>query len=290
MARKKESHRGPRRKRMTRGGRLSAAKATRWVDQYKGKDIVAGYANWFGVDRLCAFIELRMLGVTTDPEREIQIKATIEAQTVARRRRQELHAQAELEQLPLDSDETFAFIARYTSGGAAYGITSEELADEASYLDDEDADIEHAIPPETGHFVGRSARLFGGSAMSRYDPSQTPDAAEWLDLDEQERLDRVERYHRRARIDLPNRTLHASIHVAVENQLAAEDEPAVRAFARLMKDGLSRHDAVHAIGSLVAEHIYDLLKLNDSPEALRARYYAALECLTAAQWRDGGGR
>jgi hypothetical protein len=48
--------------------------------------------------------------------------------------------------------------------------------------------------------------------------------------------------------------------------------------------------AGHAIGSLVAEHIYDLLKLNDSPEALRARYYAALECLTAAQWRDGGGR
>ena len=57
-----------------------------------------------------------------------------------------------------------------------------------------------------------------------------------------------------------------------------------------MKEGLSRHDAVHAIGSLVAEQIYDLLKLKDSPEALRARYYAALERLNAAQWRDGSGR
>jgi hypothetical protein len=125
--------------------------------------------------------------------------------------------------------------------------------------------------------------------MNRYDPSQAPDPVEWLDVDEQERLDRVERYHRRARIDLPNCTLHATIHVAVENQLAADYEPAVRALARLMKEGLSRHDAVHAIGSLVAEQIYDLLKLKDSPEALRARYYAALERLNAAQWRDGSG-
>jgi hypothetical protein len=62
MARKKKSHQAPRRKRMTRDGRLSAARATRWVDQYKGKDVVAGYANWFGVDLPCAVMELRLLG------------------------------------------------------------------------------------------------------------------------------------------------------------------------------------------------------------------------------------
>jgi hypothetical protein len=136
----------------------------------------------------------------------------------------------------------------------------------------------------------RPAELFGGSTMNRYEPTQAPDPADWLELDEQERLDRVEHYHRRARIDLPNGRLHATIHVTVENQLAAHDEPAVRALARLMKEGLSRHDAVHAIGSLVAEQIYGLLKLKDSPEALRARYYAALERLNAAWWRDGSGR
>jgi hypothetical protein len=289
MARKKKSQQTPRRKRMTRHGRLSAASAIRWVEQYKGKDIVAGYANWFGVDPLCAVIGLRMLGVTIDPEKEIQAKATIEARTVARRRRRELRAQAEPEQLPPDSDETVALIAGYTPGGAAYGITSEERADEASHFDDEDADIEHSIAPEAGHLGGRSAGLFGGSAMSRSDPSRTPDPSEWLDLDEQERLDRIERYHRRAGIDLPNRTLHARIHVAVENRLAAQDERAVRALARLMKEGLSRHDAVHAIGCLMAEQIYDLLKPDDTPEALGARYEEALERLTAAQWRDGSG-
>jgi uncharacterized protein DUF1841 len=191
---------------------------------------------------------------------------------------------------PSDSDETFAFIAGYTSAGAPYGITFEELGGELPYFDDEDAEIEQAVAPEASHLGGRWAELFGASVMNRYDPSQAPDPAEWLDLDEQERLDRVDRYHRSARIDLPNCTLHATIHVAVENQLAADDEPAVRALARLMKEGLSRHDAVHAIGSLVAEQIYDLLKLKDSPDALRARYCAALERLNAAQWRDGSGR
>ena len=125
--------------------------------------------------------------------------------------------------------------------------------------------------------------------MNRYDPSQTPDPGEWLELDEQERVDLVERYHRRARIELPNPTLHATIHVVVENQLALNDEPVVRAIARLRKEGLSRHDALHAIGSVVAEQIYDLLKLKDAPQTSRARYYAAIERLNAATWRDGSG-
>jgi len=275
---------------MTRDGRLSAARDTRWVDQYKGKDIVAGYANWFGVDLPCAVMELRLLGVTIDADRESRIKATIEARAAARKRRQELRAQAEPEQLPLDADETFAFIAGYTSGGAPYGISFEELGGEPLYLGDEGAEIEPAASTESGHFGSRSAEPLGGSAMNRYDPSQAPDPVAWLELDEQERLDRVERHHRRTRIDLPNLTLHATIHVAVENQLATHDERAVRAFARLVNEGLSRHDAVHAIGSLVAEQIYDSLKLKDSPEALRARYYAALERLTAARWRDGSAR
>ena len=125
--------------------------------------------------------------------------------------------------------------------------------------------------------------------MNRYDPSQLPDPGEWLELDKQQRVDRVERYHRRAGIDLPNPTLHAAIHAVVENQLALNDEPVVRALARLRKEGLSRHDALHAIGSVVAEQIYDLLQLKDTSETSRARYYAAIERLNATQWRDGSG-
>jgi len=127
--------------------------------------------------------------------------------------------------------------------------------------------------------------------MDRYDPEIAPDASDWLALDEDERLILVEEYHREARIALPKaaRRLHATIHAVVENQVALDDEPVVRALARLRKEGLSRHDAVHAIGSIVAEQIYDLLKLKDAPDAARIRYYAAIERLTAAGWRKNDG-
>jgi hypothetical protein len=130
-----------------------------------------------------------------------------------------------------------------------------------------------------------------GWLMDRYDPELAPDPNEWLELDEGERLLLVEDYHRDARIALPRkaRRLHATIHTVVENQLALNDEPVVRALGRLMKEGLSRHDAVHAIGSRVAEQIYDILKVNDTPEVSNARYYAAIERLTAAGWRNGDG-
>jgi hypothetical protein len=125
--------------------------------------------------------------------------------------------------------------------------------------------------------------------MDRYNPEAAPDPEQWLALDEGERIHLVESYHRDARVDLPKaaRPMHASIHVVIENQLASNDEPVVRALARLRKEGLSRHDAVHAIGSVLGEHIYDLLnKKEDSPQTSRARYYAAIERLTAGSWRD----
>jgi hypothetical protein len=126
--------------------------------------------------------------------------------------------------------------------------------------------------------------------MDRYNPDVAPDAEEWLASDEGERLLIVESYHRDARADIPKaaRRLHASIHVVVENQLASKDEPVVRALARLMKEGLSRHDAVHAIGCAVSETIYDRLKVKEAPETANARYYAAVERLTAATWREYG--
>jgi hypothetical protein len=124
-------------------------------------------------------------------------------------------------------------------------------------------------------------------AMERYDPEMAPAPEEWLALDEGERIVLIEAYHRDARIALrkPARKLHASIHTVVENQLALNDEPVVRAFARLRKEGLSRHDAVHAIGSVVAEWLYDLKKEQHTPDTARAHYYAAVERLTAATWR-----
>lgn len=44
--------------------------------------------------------------------------------------------------------------------------------------------------------------------------------------------------------------------LVAENQLAEAYLLAVEALARLRRDGLSRHDAVHAIGSVLAEHLW----------------------------------
>jgi len=115
---------------MTRNGRLSSAKATAWVTRYVGKNIVKGYANWFAVDLLCAVLELRMLGVAISPERETQIKASVEARAAAKKRIKKAARDAESHELYADSDGTFAYIVGYTPGGAAYGVRWEELGED----------------------------------------------------------------------------------------------------------------------------------------------------------------
>ena len=125
--------------------------------------------------------------------------------------------------------------------------------------------------------------------MEAYNPEHMSEPESWLELDEQERILLIETYHRGARIKLPNVTAHALLHAIVENQIALNLDPVVRAMHRLGKEGLTRHNAVHAIGSVVAEHLFDILKKNqnDDSAALQARYYAAVERLSAASWRRG---
>jgi hypothetical protein len=116
MPRKLKKHLPPRRKRMTRHGRLASAKATRWVEKYEGKNLIKGYANWFAVDLLCAVAELRMLGVEISEEREKQLRGTAEARAAEKNRLKEAAAQAEIENFYTDCDDTFAYIAGHTSG------------------------------------------------------------------------------------------------------------------------------------------------------------------------------
>ena len=126
--------------------------------------------------------------------------------------------------------------------------------------------------------------------MDHYDPQIAPAPKEWLALDEGERVFHVEQYHRDARIRLPKsaRHLHATVHAIVENQLALDDQIIVRStLNRLMEDGLTRHEAIHAIGSVLIEHIYDVLHTESAAPDAHAPYYAALQQLTAEKWRDG---
>jgi hypothetical protein len=124
---------------------------------------------------------------------------------------------------------------------------------------------------------------------SKYDPLKPPDPEEWLSLDEGERLLLVEDYHRRARVRLPNLKVHAAMHAVVETQIALGDEiPVHRTALRLLDEGLDRHEAIHAIASVLAGHMFDLTRTPQPvPDAdPNPTYFAALEELTAESWRQ----
>jgi hypothetical protein len=121
----------------------------------------------------------------------------------------------------------------------------------------------------------------------RYNPDKAINAKEWLAIHESERLHLIERYHRKKRIRLPNKRLHASIHGIVENQVAMGAELPVQAtLFRLMREGLSRHDAIHAMGSILASQLYEVIQGNPRSADINSSYYRELEQLTAESWQN----
>jgi hypothetical protein len=126
--------------------------------------------------------------------------------------------------------------------------------------------------------------------MNRYDPLETPNPEEWLAMDDLERMRLVRDYHRQTRIRPPNAKLHALLHAIVENQIALGDQtPVQRTAQRLVAEGLDRHQSVHAIASVLSEHIYDLTNKPGLRTDPNQSYFAALEHLTAKGWLRSDG-
>jgi hypothetical protein len=122
----------------------------------------------------------------------------------------------------------------------------------------------------------------------RYDANTAPDPEAWLQLDEQERIDLAIKYHRRYHLPMGGSPkLHGTVHAIVENQVALGDATVVPAtLARLMREGLGRHDAIHAIGSVLIGIFFDVAtKKVDAGVDINARYGRELAALTAASWR-----
>lgn len=126
-------------------------------------------------------------------------------------------------------------------------------------------------------------------AIDRYDPLKAPDAKEWLALDEDERMQLVLDYHVRAGVELPNARVHATMHAIVENQVALGDEtPVRRKVQQLMMQGLNRHDAIHAVASVLINHLYDAAQGKAPAGDSNQRYYSALKRLNARKWLRSG--
>lgn len=112
-------------------------KAEKWVAVYDGTlyggDIVKAYRKKFAVDRMKAVEELQLLGVSLTKEQinreKAAVKAYQEIQRVKKAKRKGTREQKGIgKDNPLFSeyqDDTFYYIAGYTSGGAPYGITWE---------------------------------------------------------------------------------------------------------------------------------------------------------------------
>ena len=122
--------------------------------------------------------------------------------------------------------------------------------------------------------------------MQDYDPLRSPNPEEWLALDESERQALVEAFHQLEGVELPNPRLHALIHTVVENQLAMPVHEVQRTLDRLLGEGLDRHEAVHAIGSVLAEHLHALMEASSVEGDPNDPYLEALERLTAETWRS----
>lgn len=139
-----------------------------------------------------------------------------------------------------------------------------------------------------GKFILQAVLIVTVIIMNTYNPNVAPDPDTWNALEETKRILIVERYHKRTRIRMPNHRAHAIFHVIVENQIAMGDELNVaRPLVRLMSEGLDRHEALQAVGSILAEHMHRMMS-GEPEDFSESRYSSDLDNLTADKWRQMG--
>ncbi len=114
-------------------------KAEKWVLEYDGTlyggDIIKAYRKKFAVDRMKAVAELRMLGISLTKEQiereQAAVKVHQDIQKAKKAKRKKLRKQHKMQKSEsvdyAQQDDRFYYIAGYTSGGAPYGVTWEEM-------------------------------------------------------------------------------------------------------------------------------------------------------------------
>ncbi len=135
-----------------------------------------------------------------------------------------------------------------------------------------------ALWNELRRALGVDERALAGAGLV-YDPDVAPPPAAWLAAEEETRIDAILAYHVANDEDLTEADeVHAGMHDICENQLAAGHPPeTAAALARLIAAGVTRHDAIHAIGSVLAAELHAIVtKRRAYDHASVARGLAAL--------------
>ena len=124
-----------------------------------------------------------------------------------------------------------------------------------------------------------------------YNPESATNAADWLEMPEEERIRVVAMFHMVHRLKSGNAKAHAAMHVIIENQLAMGFGPTIRAMARLQNQGLSRHESLHAVGSIVSGYMFDAMRkpAETDSQTLQTEMNAAIERLNAMSWHKEYG-
>jgi hypothetical protein len=123
--------------------------------------------------------------------------------------------------------------------------------------------------------------------MLKYNASRDPDPTEWLEADDGSRLWAIQRHHeKRQSHEMPpgGWVGHSILHAAVECQIAeGNPEESRTTLSRLQRQGLTRHEAVHAIASVLAVRLWEAARGTPYDEAA---YVRALNELTPESWEE----
>ena len=128
--------------------------------------------------------------------------------------------------------------------------------------------------------------------MDVYNPEKNINPTTWLALDETERLELIEHYvySDEEGIDDNVASIHSTAHCIVENQLALDVKETVDAYKRLIRQGLKRHDTIHALAAVIFEGVNESMSEVREGEVapdMTIRYKSRLRKLTAKRWLKG---
>ncbi len=101
-------------------------KGRQWVLTYEGSHIVRDYRKRFNVDNTCAVKDLSEIGALS-PEKRAEMQQAERLRLAQKHREREQTMEECLAERFPDSDDHFFYIVGYTSGGAPYGVTWEEM-------------------------------------------------------------------------------------------------------------------------------------------------------------------
>jgi len=117
---KKKKSNTPNRKRFKKPARLDSAKY--WIEKYEGKNIVKGYANWYGTSKLTAVNELKILGIQIDENYIKQLEITEE--NIVKRNREKKDQKALFKKIENDEIEN---INEYSEESHSFDLMEEKI-------------------------------------------------------------------------------------------------------------------------------------------------------------------